>query len=216
DNDNIESPSQRKILLISIDGLPGRELQKEVPQNLTAIMDKSKYTFNSLSDEASSSASTWTTMMTGVASSVHHVEDDTFRAKADENDQHADIAFTPSIFYRLFFTRPEYNTTVISSWENLVKKLLIEVETQIVSDNDVVTRDSAVSHLTNQDPEIMIVNFRSVYEAGENAGFNRDNSDYNEAIHTVDGYICDIMQALEARKNYDKEEWMVIITSNQG
>lgn len=216
DNDKIESPSQRKILLITVDGLVGEELKKQVPTNLTSLMAKSKYTFSSLSDEMSNAASTWTTMMTGVSSSVHKVEDDTFRAKPDPARPHAPIAFTPSMFYRLFFTRPEYNTTIITPWEDLAKKLLIEMETQVVTETDLIVRDSAVAELQNRDPEILIVNFQDVENAGKNGGYTMENPDYVAAVNEVDNYIGNIMSALEQREDYNEEEWLVVVTSNKG
>lgn len=216
DSEEAVSPPQRKILLISIDGLVGQELEKSVPSNMQALMEKGKYTFNSVSDEKSNTASTWVSLMTGVTSAVHHVEDDTFKAKADEGDQHAEIAFVPTFFYRFFSTRPEYNTTVVSSWAPLVNTLLVEAETQVVTDDDKMTKDSAVVQLANNDPEVMVVNFRDVLKAGEKGGFTTSNQEYANAIVTVDGYVGEIMKALNSRKNYDKEEWMVIVTSNQG
>lgn len=216
DSEEEVTPPQRKILFISIDGLVGRELEKSIPKNLQALIDKGKFTFNSISDEKSNPVSTWTTMMTGVNSSIHHVEDETFTAKADASDQHAEIAFAPTFFYRFFATRPEYNTTIVSSWEPLVSKLLVEAETQVITNSDEITRDSAVFQLANEDPEVMVVQFRDVFFAGQGKGFTVENQEYANAIEKVDGYIGEIMKALSARENYDKEEWIVMVTSNQG
>jgi hypothetical protein len=216
DAEQLESPAQRKILMISIDGLVGQELEKSIPTNMQRLIDKGKFTFNSLSDEKSTPAATWTTMMTGVSSAVHHVEDESFRAKANEDDQHEAIAFTPTFFYRLFSLRPEYNTVVASTWEPLVRNLLVEAESQVVATSDSEVKDSIVNQLKFADPEIVIANFRNVFAAGEESGFTIDNPQYSEAISEIDGYIGEILKALEEREDYDKEEWMVIVTSNQG
>src|SRR5690606_39535277 len=87
---------------------------------------------------------------------------------------------------------------------------------RIVPVNDQAVKDSTVSHLKSNDPEVMFVNFRSVLDAGVEGGFSVENSSYLNALNTVDGYLGEIMDALESRENYETEEWLVVVTSNHG
>ncbi|MFB5945242.1 LamG-like jellyroll fold domain-containing protein [Albibacterium profundi] len=213
---NTNSEIQRKVLVVSIDGVVGSEIEQAVPQTISKLIENGKYTWSGISEAKTNDASTWTSMVTGVSVDKHLVEDETFRALPDPNDPHSLPDFYPSLFYRLLEARPEYNTVAISPWSNLVNTLLIEAESRIIPENDVAVKDSAVFQLVNKDPEVMFVNFRSVLEAGVADGFSIENPSYLEAINVVDGYLAEIFEALENREAYEKEEWLVVVTSNHG
>src|SRR5690606_18345972 len=71
-----EKTVSRKVLVISMDGLVGEQLQDDVPTNIASMMETAKYSFQALTDENTSDAATWTTMMTGYHSGKHHVLDE--------------------------------------------------------------------------------------------------------------------------------------------
>src|SRR5690606_36556776 len=124
--------------------------------------------------------------------------------------------FYPSLFYRLMEERPDAETVLITPLTNLANILMVEAETRITPETDAAVKDEAVKQLKEENPEVMVVNFRDVLKAGVASGFSVENTSYLNAINTVDGYLGEIMTALKARKNYDDEEWLVIITSNHG
>src|SRR5699024_6723068 len=70
------STAQRKVLVITIDGLPGAELQKSLPANMAMMKKNAKYTFNTLA--TSTSTSGWVSMLTGTSLMKHHISDDSF------------------------------------------------------------------------------------------------------------------------------------------
>lgn len=209
---------QRKVLLISIDGAVGAEVEKAIPRNIAEMLKTSKYTWTGLSEATTTDATTWKSMVTGVSSSKHMVleESDDFMATPDINDPHSIPQLYPSVFYRMMEARAQDQTVIITPWPELANRLMIEVDTRIVADNDAAVRDAALKQLNEEDPELMIVNFRSVIDAGVASGFTIENSAYLGAINRVDEHIGEIMEALKARKKYDKEEWLVIVTSNHG
>jgi hypothetical protein len=207
---------RRKVLVVSIDGAVGTEVEKAMPSTIASLIEQGKYTWNGISEAKSNDATTWASMLTGVGSAKHLIEDESFRAAPDPSDPHSIPEFYPTFLYRLMEVRPEYNTVVISPWSSLVNTLMIEAETRIVSSNDLATKDSTVAHIQNEDPEVMFVNFRGVLDAGLESGFSVENSKYLNALNTVDGYLGEIMSALESRENYETEEWLVVVTSNHG
>ncbi len=214
--EDLTNQVRRKVLVVSIDGAIGTEVEKAMPATISSLIQKGKYTWNGISEAKSNDATTWASMLTGVSGAKHFIEDESFRAAPDPSDPHSLPAFYPTFLYRLMETRPEYNTVVISPWSSLVNTLMIEAETRIVPVNDQAVKDSTVSHLKSNDPEVMFVNFRSVLDAGVEGGFSVENSSYLNALNTVDGYLGEIMDALESRENYETEEWLVVVTSNHG
>src|SRR5690606_2679169 len=58
---------KRKVLVIAVDGLVGLELKKEVPANLSAMLQNAKYSYEGIADENTSDPASWTTLMTGVS-----------------------------------------------------------------------------------------------------------------------------------------------------
>lgn len=211
-----ETKSARKVLLISIDGAVGTEVQKIMPATISEMIQSSKYTWNGLSDVESNDASTWASMVTGVSSKTHKILDDSFRPKANPSDPHATATFTPTFLYRIMENRPEYSTVAISPSNAIVNRLLIEAGTKILVANDQIVRDSAVYQLTKTNPNVVIAHFDEVNKAGVGSGFSADNPAYKAAVDKVDGYIGDLLKALKERPNYDKEEWLVVVTSNHG
>lgn len=209
---------QRKVLLISIDGAVGAEVEKAMPKNIAELLKTSKYSWTGLSESSTYDATTWKSMITGVSSAKHMVleESDDFSATPDINDPHSVPQLYPSVFYRMMEARAQDETVIITPWPDLANKLMIEVDTRIVVDNDAAVRDSTIKQLEEEDPELMIANFRSVLDAGVASGFTIENDAYLGALNQVDEHIGEIMEAIKKRKKYDKEEWLVIVTSNHG
>lgn len=209
---------QRKVLLVSIDGAVGSEMMKAMPSTITELLKTSKYTWTGLSEAPTYDATTWKSIVTGVSSSKHHILDEspTFSPTPDEDNPHDDVKRYPTIFSRLMDVRSQDETAIITPWADLANNLMVELDTRTVVVNDAAVRDAAIEELKKEDPEFMIVNFRSVLNAGVASGFTIDNPAYLGAINRVDAHLGEIMKALKKRKNYDKEEWLVIITSNHG
>ncbi|WP_333575707.1 alkaline phosphatase family protein [Sphingobacterium sp.] len=213
---NLQQPVKRKVLFISVDGLVGQELKKSVPANMAELIKTSKYTFNALADENTGDASAWMTMMSGVTYSNHQINDDSYIPKPDEDDPHKNVAGYPSMLYRISTVAPSLKTTVVSRSVTLNDKLLVSANETYngATDEDVKTKVLDLFNTKNTD--FMIVQFTSLLDAGKKGGFTVSNSDYADALKKVDGYIGEITKGLAARKNYQNEDWLIIVTSNHG
>ena len=59
-----------------------------------------------------------------------------------------------------------------------------------------------------------------VYEfpdsAGHGTGFSTFNPEYQQAMYDNDVYAKEVIEAIKARKNYDNEDWLIILTSDHG
>lgn len=213
---NLQQPVKRKVLFISIDGLVGQELKKSLPTNISELLKTSKYTFNALADENTSNASSWMTMMSGVTYANHHITDESYIPRPNEDDPHANVAGYPSMLYRIATVAPSMKTTVVSRSVTLNDKLLVSANETYNGATDEDVKTKVLDLLNTKNSDFMIVQFTSLLEAGEKGGFTRSNNDYENALKKVDGYIGEITKALTARKNYPNEDWLIILTSNHG
>jgi len=205
---------QRKVLIIGIDGLGGNELQAIAPANFTAMQKNAKYSFST--NSGVSDAGGWVSMLTGTGFVKHQVQNDNFERSRNPNDDD----HTPTTSYRNmldYITQfKAVKTGVVTPWANL-RKYLNNADFAPVVNTDIAVKDSTVAILNNQTGVgTLVVNFRDVEAAGANGGFSATNAAYKTAVTTTDGYIGDIMTALKARKTYNNEDWLVIVTSNHG
>src|SRR5882762_9618416 len=88
---NTSGTIQRKVLVISIDGVTGSELGTIAPPVLTDLMKTGKYTLNVLRGSVSTDASTWVSMLSGVSYSKHLIKSDTTFRRPPADDDHGAI-----------------------------------------------------------------------------------------------------------------------------
>jgi len=206
----------RKVLMISIDGLVGGELKKELPANIESLLANSKYTFESFADENTSDPATWATMMTGVGHAKHHIDQESYIPAPDPSNSHAPTPYFPSLFYRIFEQNPGLNTVTVTQSSGLANILLVDATTSDLVSGDEQAKDRAVEALTKSNPDVLLVQFQGVLEAGKASAFSVGSPAYKAALQTVDGYIGEIRNAMEQRPKFRQEEWLLILTSNHG
>jgi hypothetical protein len=213
------APASRKVLIIGIDGAVGSEYKAIQAPVLEGMKAHSKYCWDAVSDEVTTDAASWKTLMTGVSYGRHSISDSTFiYTQPIGADEHDVIKSYPSFFnYILSSSRPDLKTVFISSWNNMLNRLVPEVESKVLVDNDQAGKDSAVNRLMNTNPDVMVVHFNSPAIAGQSESFSASAAGYKDAVLKVDGYIGEIMTALKSRPGYNKnEEWLVIVTGTHG
>ncbi|QBQ40429.1 DUF4983 domain-containing protein [Sphingobacterium psychroaquaticum] len=206
----------RKVLLISIDGLVGNELKKDVPANIKGMLDNSKYSYESIADENTSDPASWATLMTGVSHNKHNISSESYIPAPNPNNPHENEAFYPSVFYRILEQAPSKNTTAITQDQGLGNVLLMDAGENILTNTDEQTRDKAIEELKKNSTDVLFLQFTSALKAGKNSSFSFDSPEYKEAVSKLDGFIGEIKKAMEARPNFRKEEWLFIVTSNHG
>lgn len=210
------SDVQRKVLVISIDGVTGSEIKTIAPPVITDLRKTAKYSYEVLKSGVGTDAASWVSMVTGVSYVKHQISAESFeRTQAPGGDDHA-----PVVSYRNvldYITQYKATkTAVVTPWSNL-RTYLRNADFAPAVSTDVAVKDSTVNILGKQDNlGVMMVNFRDVEIAGANGGFLASNANYKNAILKADEYVGNIMAAVKARKNYAKEDWLVIVTTNHG
>jgi len=211
-----ENTIKRKMMIISIDGLVGEEIQKKAPKKIAAMMESGKYSFQALTDEISSDAATWTTMMTGYNSGKHHVLDENYLPSEDPDDPHGEVDFSPTIFNRIESQQPSLSTIAMVRDEPLANILLMDADQTNSYPSDEAVKTAVTNLLKNSAPDFTVLQFTDVLQAGKDGGFLMSNQKYDEALQKIDDYIAEILEAIESRDNAEFENWLVVITSNHG
>ncbi len=212
-------PVLRKVLIIGVDGAVGAEYKTIQPPVLVGLQAHSKYSWDAVSDESTTDAASWKTLMTGISFGRHLIQDSSFiySPPAGSNTHGSSVAYPSFFSYILSSSRPDIKTTFISQWPELVNRLVPEVEDKLIVASDAAVKDSAVARVKRANAELVLVNFNSVAIAGKTHSFSATAAGYRTAVLTVDGYIGEIMTALKSRPEYNKnEEWLVIITGTHG
>lgn len=82
---------------------------------------------------------------------------------------------------------------------------------------DTAVTDLTVSDLQNADcSDFIFALFESTDEAGHSAGFHPSSEPYMNAFALEDELAQQIIEAVKARPTYDREDWLIIITTDHG
>jgi hypothetical protein len=208
------SPIQRKVIVVSIDGLAGTELKAIAPPAIEDLKKTGKYTFEVLNGEQANDVASWATMATGVSYSKHLIKKDDFLPSPKENSHDAPAVFRNVLDYILQYK--SLQTAIVTPWPNLRNYLRLADFAPVVS-TDLAVKDSVINILNKQTQiGALMVNFRDVEAAGDNGGFVASNANYKNAVLKADEYLGNIVTAIKARKSYSNEDWLIVVTTNHG
>ncbi|WP_312790103.1 alkaline phosphatase family protein [Sphingobacterium sp.] len=214
----------RKVLLISIDGLAGVELANYVPATIGKLLAHSKYTFESMADANTRDAAAWTTILSGKSSGKHGVNSNDFDVTDEDDDDIHDHEGSGvstgyiSLYQRFLESGRSLKTFSVTTWEPLDHNLFNLSDENGVVGSDEAVKTTAIERIKKGEDDLgfAVINFRDLNTEGVSGGFSMANPDYKTALDRIDAYIGEILTAVEQRKNYTGEDWLIIITSNHG
>lgn len=211
DTTNIKE-GKRKVLYLILDGVRGSAVSKLAPPAISQIVRKSIYNYDGLVESKSTPVSNglgWANSLTGVNSDKHKVISNDFA-----NNQ---LSLFPTIFTRFKQQSPSLRTASIAATNVFNTNLAIDATAKVDAQNDdAKVKDAVIAELGREDAGIVVAQFHSADEAGIANGYTDSTLPYTNAILQIDTYIDNIITALQARKTYSKEDWLVVITSNKG
>lgn len=197
-----------KVLLLIVDGARGQSVRDAKSPTLTKLLPNSIHTWVSLSEQnAQGIAANWTDIFTGVNYLKHGVVDNNFSTNK--------LDIYPSIFHRITEFDTDAKIDIISANSNFLSNYGQDAE-EITATDDVDVKNKVIASLGIDDRSLITAHFEGVQKAGISAGFDLSFTPYREAINTFDTQVDEILKALENRKQYAEENWLVIITSSQG
>jgi hypothetical protein len=158
----------------------------------------------------------WSTIVTGASAAHHGVVDNSFAGSKFSNYPH---------FFKYIqdHDASSYRASIVS-WEPINSVILANpyasLERQFPgltsAQQDLQVRNATVEVMQRGDPDAIFLHFDQVDAAGHGSGWGTPQ--YNTALATVDGYIGNIMAAINARPGVvsGAEDWLVIVTADHG
>ena len=207
---NFVNPKNRKVLVLVADGLRGVALKEVAPPNISALLKKSTFSYYSLSDEIYNEGTSWADMFTGVTKDKHGVTTTSFA-----NNK---LGVYPSVFKRIKDANKDIRTATFSYSSDFTNNLTSDesVNSRTTYNTDAEVHSSLLQELANEDAGVVVGMYNNVNIAGNANTYESSNLQYKNAILEFDSYVGQALTALKKRKNYSKENWLVVITSSRG
>jgi len=199
---------EKKILFIGIDGCRWDAIEAANTPAIHALLPNSIHSQFGLTEYKTWSGTGWSNMLTGVWHTEHGVSDNTFSGNAF--DTYSDFISRAENY------NPALNTISVVHWAPINQTIIQNIDDEITVGTDALVKDSAISQLTNHDPDILFVDFDDVDHSGHSFGFGPDVFEYLESIETTDTYIAVILASLYNRPNYNNEDWLIVLTTDHG
>lgn len=208
-SDEASQKTNRKVLLIGIDGLQYEKLQALSTPNFDSFKIVKAYTggiVGTPSQQTTGSGPGWMTVLTGVWTDQHGVI---------SNDTSNKVT-ARTVFQYLKEHNPQLQTTSIATWSpihDFLDKQMSYVDRRLDGGTDAAATAKVLNELENSDPDFMFVHYSDPDVVGHNIGYGEK---YDQSILTMDAYLAKIMAVINKRKKEKNEEWLVILTTDHG
>lgn len=198
----------QKILIIGIDGCRGDAVKVADAPNIHGLLPHALYSFDALTQAPTISGPGWSSMLTGVWSNKHGVINNDFSSAA--------YGTFPAFYKYIKTHQPGIQSVSICAWSPINQYLAVDAGIKINAQNDLAVKDSAVRWLKDSNPDILFLHFDDVDAAGHTYGYDPEEPRYMNAINKTDGYVGEILTALQSRKNITKENWLIVVSTDHG
>lgn len=218
---------KKYVLWVNLEGAGGGDLAKNaLPDDgvIKSLLPHSRYAWNGLESEhveeyypSAENAVACASMLTGNMPLRHGIGDDTYVSEQIfDPDYDEALKVYPGFFQYIADYDKSLKTLAVTPWKIQNEKLLNKATTSVTTQSDEETLNTALLKLREEDNRVVYLSFKGVLEAAKNGGWQPGNAGYVSAMHTMDGYVGQLLEAVNARQNAYYEDWLVIITSNHG
>ncbi|MBR8535881.1 alkaline phosphatase family protein [Carboxylicivirga sediminis] len=198
-----------KVLIIGIDGCRPDALKRANTPNIDRLWREGAYSFSAQTDPISSSGICWTGMLTGVWHQKHNVVTNEYK--------NPNIEKYPHFFKRLKEYNPMAKTYSIVNWKpihNILQEGDANFEKSRLFDRTVTKTARQV--IKREDVDAIFIQLDEVDHSGHVNGFSPDSVKYLKSIEKADKRVGTLIKSLKQRKEYDGENWLVILTTDHG
>lgn len=201
-----------KVLVVGIDGLRADALLQADAPRLHALIRQGCFTDDANTGPVTVSGPGWSNILCGVWMDKHNSRDNAFlNVRYDE---------FPSFLQRIEEQRPELVTASFVDWMPIEEAILSTTSSDYryaVDYKDAgdakVTADAA-RVLGNEAVDAAFLYFADVDETGHAHGFHPSVPEYMAEIAEVDTQLARVLDAIEARPEYENEDWLYIVTTD--
>ncbi|MGN0127838.1 alkaline phosphatase family protein [Glutamicibacter soli] len=202
--------NKKKTLVIGLDGAAMAQINKKNTPNMAKLISEGMVSESNLYANPMAptvSGAGWSSIATGVWPDKHKVPDNSF--SNPNYDQY------PDYLTRIENARAQSSTLVVGTWSPIPDKVFAKgADLKLRGGNDAGTTAKAVDYLLNGNPDSTFVHLDEIDGAGHSNG--SDSIAYTRGHKTADQQIGQMLQAIEQRKTYHKEDWVVMVTSDHG
>ncbi|TAM95416.1 MAG: DUF4983 domain-containing protein [Chitinophagaceae bacterium] len=196
------------VLYIVIDGARGQSVRDAQPPNIMGLTNNAIYCWNDVSDTSASKLASWADLLTGVHKDKHKV--------LNGDLSQSDLTDYPVFFNYIKKRDSAFRITAFSSSDS-IKSLISGADVnETFQGNDAATAKAALEEINRDSSHLVFVEFAGVDEAGSQYGYDLSVPQYKAAILQTDDYIGEMLAAIRKHKDYAHEDWMVVVTSNEG
>lgn len=205
---SVMGQANRKVLFIGVDGCRYDGILFANTPTIDSLRTTATFCGSGLCLYKTWSGNGWSSMITGTWHTKHGVTDNTFLG--------ANFGQYPDFIQRLEAFNPNLRTVSVVNWAPINNVIIQAADNEINASSDLDVKNNCVNVLTTDNPDLLFVDFDDVDHAGHTYGFSPSIPEYLDAIEVTDGYIGEIVTALQNRPNYANEDWLVIITTDHG
>ncbi len=222
--EEVPLPTRQKVLVIGIDGCRHDAVVAAETPNIDAIIARGTRFIGTdiLSPTRTDKANTvsgpgWSNLLTGVWPDKHGVNNNRFVGSNYER--------YPHFFAHAKAAQPKIQTASFSDWGPIAEKILSASDKTVnqpaegpdsYAQHDAGLTTQCSEHLRNLDPDLVFLYLGQVDECGHAHGFHPTVKEYTQAIERVDAHIGQVTQAIESRKTYTLEDWLILICTDHG
>ena len=199
-----------KVLLLIVDGARGESVRTANIPTMNGLLNHSIYSWVSLSeehDDAQTTGADLSNIITGVSQNKHLVIGDNFK---NNNFQ-----TFPTVYTRVAANMKNPEFKVYSSSKIFVDNLAPATVAKLENSDEEVVKD-VKEGLKQPELTMLTAHFTAVDKAGKTGAYDNSSAVYKAAIENFDKQVGEVIQALEQRPAFKKENWLVIITSSKG
>jgi hypothetical protein len=208
--------AEPKVLLVGIDGVRSDEIILASTPNYDALAATGAYRDDALTVSfPTSSGPGWSDILTGVGNAKHGVTGNSFSPPL-----HFDTY--PDVLTRLEQQQPALETVAITDWLPFNTMISNQIDDRITLDGDTIgygpgdaqVTQQAVQILTNGDPDAIFVYYGNTDVLAHSYGTLAPQT--IAGVETVDGYMAELIAAIQNRPTISNEEWLVLLATDHG
>ena len=220
---------KKNVLWINLEGAGGGDLVKNAfPDDgvVKGLLPRSRYAWNGLESEhiddtytpTAENAIACASMLTGNIPMRHGIADETYLSEVYfDPDYDESMKAYPGFFQYIVDYDKSMKTLAVTPWKTQNQELLEKAGTTVTTTSDEETLNTVLQQIDNENNRVIYLSFRDVLDAAKSGGGWKDsNTQYINAMHKMDGYIGQLLEAIRARPEYYYEDWLIMITSNHG
>lgn len=197
----------RKVLFIGVDGCRTDALLQAASPAFDSLMAHGYVNLHCDRGPYTVSCPGWSTLLYGVFPAKHGVT-------SNDIEGHSFGAYH-DLFYYMRQSNPSYSLSVVSHWDNFLRLTTSEDYAVAVATDEEV-KNKALYLLNSCVPDVLVLHFDDVDDAGHTYGFSPADTNYIGAIEQTGRYVTDIMNAVATREQTYNEEWMVVVVTDHG